>query len=80
MCPIPLVSSSIWSIFSSSLAISSVMSKYILAAKNLVFLYSSSRSTLSGLDSCVMSTASIFFVSNYYGGPVFVFEGGANSM
>jgi hypothetical protein len=39
-------------------------------------LCSSSRITLSGLDSCVMITASIFF-GNYYGGPV-VFEGGVD--
>jgi len=43
-------------------SMSPVLSKYILAAKNLVSLYSSSRSTTSVLDSCVTSTASIFLL------------------
>ena len=60
--PIPLESSSIYSTFSSSLSMSPVLSKYILTAKNLVSLYSSSRSTMSVLDSCVTSTASIFLL------------------
>ena len=60
--PFPLVNSSILSIFSSPLSISSVMSKYMLAAWNLEPLYSSSRSTQSESDNCVMRTASIYLL------------------
>jgi len=59
--PFPFVKSSISSILSSSLSNPFVMSNYMLAAKNLVLCFSS-MNTMSGFDSCLMSTASILLL------------------
>ena len=59
---ISFVKSSISSILSSSVTIFSIMSKYMLAAKNLMLLYFSSMSTQFEFESCLMSIASILLL------------------
>ena len=59
--PFPFVKSIISYILSSSLS-TSFLSKYTLAAKNLVLLYFSSISTLSGFYSCLIITASFLLL------------------
>jgi len=61
--PVLLGNSIISSTLSRSLYISFVISKYMLAAKNLVLLYFSSRRTLTGLDNGLNSTASILLLA-----------------